>query len=462
MADVRARYRGGGGTDFAVASAYPNGECAHSVESASRDRGGVALAAVRIGQEQMREEPMAVLGSEATDHREALRVHLIGENLNALGAVKVVLEAVSEVALEVIEMSPQSAIEATEMADIAMLMFDDNEAGPLGYLQSRTGRSSRTLVFALLADRSPILMRRVLHAGADELFFLPLESADLARALIKLSERRRRAERLGGGVIYGVASLVGGVGVSAFSANLALAMRYVFGKRSAVVDLDLQNGGLNVMLHLEPEQTLASLIDFSTKLDSTKLEAALTKHPSGIYLLAAPKRLDDAERVTDLTVAAVLDLMRQLFDFVIVDCGSHVDEITVATWERCDELLYVVDHSRVAAHCARRFGELFGRLRLHLGEPRFILNKFDPQSPITEAAITQAMGADCFAKVPRDDRLFEKIQLRVQDLWQIAPNSALTRAIERLARRINAHREPEAEASEGLVARLLGAFGARA
>jgi pilus assembly protein CpaE len=405
---------------------------------------------------------MAALGLKAPDHRESLRVHLIGEDAATLGEVKAVLSAVTEPALKVVEMSPQAAIDETEVADIAMLVFDGNEAAPLGYLQSRAERSPRPIIFALLTDRSPVLMRRVLHAGADELLFLPLESGDLARALMKLSERRRRAERLAGGVIYGVASLVGGVGVTTLSANLALAMHYAFGKRSAVVDLDLQNGGLNLMLHLDPAQTIASLIDFSTKLDSIKLETALTKHPSGIYLLAAPRRLDDAERVTDLTVATVLDLMRQLFDFVVVDCGSHVDEITVAAWERCDELLYVVDQSRVAAHCAQRFSELFGRLGLRLDEPRFVLNKFDPQSAISEAVIAQSMGVGCFAKIPRADRIFEKIQLRVQDLWQMAPNSALARAIEELARRINARREPVAEAPEGFVARLFGAFGARA
>jgi pilus assembly protein CpaE len=405
---------------------------------------------------------MAALGLKAPDRREALRVHLIGETAEALGVVKAVLDAVSEPALEVVEMSPNAPVEEGEVADIAMVVFGANEAAPLGYLQTHAARSPRPIIFALLQDHSPTLMRRVLHAGADELLLLPLESADLTRALMKLNERRRRAERVGRGVIYGVASLVGGVGVSTLSANLALAMRYVFGKRAAVVDLDLQNGGLNVVLHLDPEQTIASLIEFTAKLDSIKIEAALTKHPSGIYLLAAPRRLDNAERVTDLTIAEVLDLMRQLFDFVVVDCGSHVDEITVATWERCDELLYVVDHSRVATHCARRFRDLFGRLGLRLDEPRFILNKFDAQNAITEEVIAQAMGVSCFAKIPRDDRMLEKMQLRVQDLWQLAPNSALARAIEALARRINARREPVVEVSEGFVARLFSVFGARA
>jgi hypothetical protein len=124
---------------------------------------------------------MAALGLKAPDRRESLRVHLIGENAEALGEVRAVLSAVSEPALKVIEMSPQAAIDETEVADIAMLVFDGNEAAPLGYLQSRSERSPRPIIFALLKDRSPVLMRRVLHVGADELFFLPLQSADLAR-----------------------------------------------------------------------------------------------------------------------------------------------------------------------------------------------------------------------------------------------------------------------------------------
>ena len=42
----------------------------------------------------------------------------------------------------------------------------------LGYLQAHSERTPRPLMCALLHERSPALMRRVLHAGADELMFL--------------------------------------------------------------------------------------------------------------------------------------------------------------------------------------------------------------------------------------------------------------------------------------------------
>jgi hypothetical protein len=55
--------------------------------------------------------------------------------------------------------------------------------------------------------------------------------------------------------------------------------------------------------------------------------------------------------------------------------------------------------------------------------------------------------------------MLEKMQLRVKDLWQVAPNSNLARAIETLARRINKRREAVADESPGLVSRLFHAFG---
>jgi hypothetical protein len=93
---------------------------------------------------------MAALGLKAPDRREALRVHLIGEDAEKLGAVKAVLSAVSEPALEVVEMSPQAPVEDGEVADIAMVVFRGNEAAPLGYLQTHAERSPRPIIFALL------------------------------------------------------------------------------------------------------------------------------------------------------------------------------------------------------------------------------------------------------------------------------------------------------------------------
>jgi pilus assembly protein CpaE len=378
--------------------------------------------------------------------------------------VKLALAALGDPPLEIIETAPgmNRPTNGGPPPDVTMVLFNGgNEEASLAYLQSQAEDEPRPVLFALVQERSPVLMRRILRAGADELLFLPLDAGDATRALLKISETRRKAERQAGGIIVSMVSTVGGVGVTSLTANLALALRYTLNKRVAVVDLDLQTGGLAVFLNLEPERTIMQLCENERKLDSIQLESALSKHSSGIYLLAAPKRIEDSELVSDKTIGAVLDLMRQLFDFVVVDCGGYIDENAVAAWERSDHLFYLLDQSIAAARCAWRFVDLFGRLGLSGVEPSFILGRYQPHHPISEEQITHTLGRPIYAKIPRDEKVLERVQLRAQDLWQVGPGSPLARAVEDLARRLATGGEASVEQSGGIVSRLLTVFGQR-
>ncbi|MGH8013235.1 MAG: AAA family ATPase [Candidatus Binataceae bacterium] len=396
--------------------------------------------------------------------RGALRVLLIGEVDERRAEVKAALNDLGDPPLEVVEAGPALNGSSNGVAppDVTMVLFNGgNEQAALAYLQSESEHQPRPVLFALMHERSPVLMRRVLRAGADELLFLPLEAGDAVRALLKISETRRKAERQMGGVICSLVSTVGGVGVTSLAANVALALRQVLDKRVALADLDLQTGGLSVFLNLEAERTIMQLCESDRKLDSLQLEAALTKHPSGVYLLAGPKRIEDSELVSDKTVAAVLELMRQLFDFIVVDCGGYIDENAVAVWERSDHLLYVLDQSIGAARCAWRFLDLFGRLGLSGVEPAFVLSRYVPHHPISEQQITHTLGRPIYAKIPRDERTLERMQLRGQDLWQVGPGSPLARAVEDLARKLAAGGELTLESGGGLIGRLWSALGRR-
>ena len=414
---------------------------------------------------------MAVTGSKAGSRRAVLRVRLVGEHVEQRHTLAAELGKITDPELEVSESGAQAAAEvgaagksssngtgaADGAADVVMVVFDGNEEVSLSYLRGQAEAEPRPVIFALLPERSPSLMRRVLRAGADELLFLPLEAGDATRALLKISEARRKADRRQGGVICSLVSMVGGVGVTSLAANLGLAMRNLLQKRVALVDLDLQSGGLAVFLNLEPERTITLLAEAQRKLDSIQLEAALTKHDSGVYLLAAPKRIEDAETVSDQTVGAALELMRQLFDFVLVDCGRHIDEKTVAAWEHSQEIFYILDQSIASARCAWRFIELYQRLGIKDVRPRFIINRFVEHHPISEEQISHTLARGISARLPRDDRLMERVQLQGQDLWRLAPSSQVARAVEDLARKIAAVDDGTAARNgSGFVARFLG------
>jgi pilus assembly protein CpaE len=406
---------------------------------------------------------VAGLGKRTEGKHGALRVQLVGEIDEQRAEVRMMLAALGDPTLEISESAPDGNGSAVS-AEVVMVLFNADESeAPVAYLQRQANAEPRPVLFALLHDRSSDLMKRVLRAGADELLFLPLDAGDVTRALLKISEARRREERHEGGQVVSLVSLIGGIGVTSLVANLGLALRYAFDRRVAVVDLDLQTSGLAVCLNLEPERTIMALTEGDRKLDSIQLESALSKHASGIYLLAAPKRIEDSELVTDATVGAIITLMRQLFDYVIVDCGTHIDANTVAAWEHSQHLFYVLDQSIGAARCAWRFVDLCSRLGLDGVDPNFVLSRFVPNHPISEDQLSHTLAAPIFSRIPRDEKVLERVQLAAQDLWQVAPNSPLAKSVEEFARRLESPSElTETESAGSIMSRLLLAIGARA
>jgi pilus assembly protein CpaE len=401
-----------------------------------------------------------VVGLKSEGRRSTMKVMLVGDPGEQRSQLKTVLAALAEPELEIVEGETATAANLSENAaappDATLVMVNGNEEAALSFLQSQSLHSPRPSLLAVLGARSAGLMKRALRSGADEILFMPLDPGEATRALLKISEARWRTERHEGGVVISVTSLIGGVGVTSLAANLALALESLH-KRVALVDLDLQTGGLAVFMNLDPEVTIMPLVRLERKLDSIQLESALTRHQSGVYLLAAPKRIEEGELVSDITVGTVLDLIRQLFDYVIVDCGDHVDENAVAAWERSEHLFYVLNQSIAAARCAWRFVDLFERLDLTSLEPRFILNRYSPSHPLTEKAIEATLARSIYAKIPSDDRTFESIEMKAQDLFQLAPSSPVAHAMLDLAALVMPRTEP-APLQETFMSRLKSAF----
>jgi len=395
-----------------------------------------------------------MLTEKTDDRRNSLKVLVVGEDGQQRRDIHSALAELSEPELEIAEVGPQLAGKLNHGTEVAMVVVDGSEDASLDFIQAQAQHSPRPALFALLHERSSNLMRRALRAGADEVLFLPMDHGDATRALLKISEARRRVERPGRGQVCSLVSITGGVGVTTLAANFALGLRCYCQKQVAIADLDFQSSDLSAVLNLEPDRNITALAESVKELDSIQLEAALCKHSSGIYLLPGPKRIEDAETITSGQVGAAVDLMRQLFDFVVVDCGRNIDETAIAVWERSDHLFYVLDQSLIAVRSAARFLDLFERLNLSGIEPSLVLNRYLPRNLITERQVSETLERPIYAKIARDDKACEQALNRAQDFRKVAPNSPLTKSLEDFVRRVAGAIEPQVEHSGGLFARL--------
>jgi pilus assembly protein CpaE len=385
-----------------------------------------------------------------------LRLLLLGDAAER-GEIRSVLLAVTEPQLEVREEQLESWRNGTSGdVDVVLFVFNRELRAQVVPAVPAGGEQSPVRI-VLIRDHSPQTIREALRSGADEVLFLPLDQGDLARVLLKISESRREVESAAAGKLISIVSITGGAGVTTVAANCALALAHSAGKRVALIDLDLQSGDLAVALNVETERGILDLNDTGMRLNSVQIESALTRHSSGVYLLAAPKRIEESEQIPASSVGLILGMMREMVDVVIVDIGRHIGDGSVAAWERSNQLLYVIDQSIGAMRGALRFLDLFGRLDLASVQPRFVVNRFLPRHPIGEKHIVNTLGRPLLARIPRDDAAMEQALGRGEDLWQAAPRSPLTRAFEALAQQITG--PVQRPKSAGLLSKILARNG---
>jgi pilus assembly protein CpaE len=391
--------------------------------------------------------------------RQPLRVAVGGGNAVGRAAVKEVFSHLPGVETEIVEFDDsQPAPEHELEVPLAAILLDpaEQQKWPAA-LQMHLSKVQRPLVVGLLADLSPELIRAALRAGADDVFSTPLTAAEVLRALLRAIELRRRAQEPKRSTVCSLVSVSGGLGVSHLTVNLGLAARRMLEKRTALIDLDLQAAPLSAMLEIAPEHTISELADPTSPIDSIRLESVLSKHESGLSLLAAPKLIEQAELVSAATVEAALKVLRDLFDVILIDCGTHLNESAVVAFEHSDRLLYVLNQSVIAVRAAQRFFNLYRRLGLKEVQPELIVNRYRASDPIRLEQIESALQLPVFATVPRDDPAFLEMQISGRDLWKISSGSSVRDAVEKLTRKLFVP-DQETASRPRLLSRLIAGF----
>src|SRR6185503_15861975 len=199
-------------------------------------------------------------------------------------------------------------------------------------------------VILLASGEASALLEQALEADVSDVLLLPQMTENVVFAIRKASHSGRKA---GGGTSHAgrrgrvvtVFSPKGGTGKTVTATNLASTFAKYEGKNTLLLDLDLQFGDAAIMLGLEPEKTIYDLVVAPGELDSEKLAGYITRHQSGLDILPAPLRPEDAELVTEAKLARLLEVARESYDVIVVDTSPFFHGPMLATLDRTDELL---------------------------------------------------------------------------------------------------------------------------
>jgi pilus assembly protein CpaE len=310
-----------------------------------------------------------------------------------------------------------------------------NPETTIGWISTMARDFPSLYIVALSEQNDSGLILRTIRAGGHDFLCKPVQEIDLLATAEKVSNLRlSRKENYGqAGKVLSVFSNKGGNGTTTIAVNLADALVRLTRKKVVVVDLVFSHGDVTMFFNVKAAYSLMDLARDVEKADYDFLHALLIRHASGIYILADPPVIEDAEKISATQVRDILSKLRSMFDYVILDTPHHFDDRTLTALEMSDIVLLVSLLNLPTLRNTQKCLELFGRLGLRDERVRLVLNRFLPDETISKEKVEEILGCPVFFSIPNDYPTMISAINRGRLLSEITPDKEVSKSFDRMA-----------------------------
>ncbi len=261
-------------------------------------------------------------------------------------------------------------------------------------IRTEEGTTGHVPIIMLTAEREVEQKVRGLRAGADDYLIKPFHPAELMARIKSLLARFAPHETLVGrpplGRVLAVYGAKGGVGTTTIAINAAIALHRELGRKVALVDGNLQFGDHRVFLDLGLDKK--SIVDIVTAptIDQDLVRQVMVKHNSGVDLLLAPPSPETAELVTQDHMPIIVEQLRGLYDYVLIDIDKRLDDINLGILEAADTMFVVMTADLSCLKNVRLVLETIGHLGYSAQKVQLVLNR---SNAFTGINVKNAEGA---------------------------------------------------------------------
>jgi pilus assembly protein CpaE len=347
------------------------------------------------------------------------------------------------------------------------VVFLHEEIGPQPYLDVMRDLALRrpgTATVLITNDAESATFVAAMEAGARGVIPYPFTFSEVQQRLQTAAEWARSMQRLvagdggadGGGVgarVAVIAGAKGGVGATTIAVHFGLDIIHeVPGYRVVLVDLDLEKGDVSSLLDVRYRTSLADLAKVADDLSARTVIDAVVPHESGLHILPAPMDVRDVEFVSPTAVRRIIALLRQHYDLVLIDAGSHVTPVQAAAVELADEVLSVTTADVLSLRAFRRQVRSWEQVGVRKADGvRLLVNKASrddevqpdtvrrlAQAPVVSAALPamfrrlEAAVNSRDASVVREQAWFDALRAIGQEVGLVRPGEQRPNAAELL------------------------------
>lgn len=324
--------------------------------------------------------------------------------------------------------------------DLAIVELGERAAdGEFDALRKLKENGGTKEIFLVSAKKEPDTIIRAMRTGISEFLPIPVDEAEAKDALRRFKARAGQAaqgQAQKKGKIITVLGSKGGVGSTTVAVNISAAIAAARGDRSLVciVDLGFPFGDVASFMDINAGTGLDEITGNIERLDSTYLMSALARHSSGVYVLPSSPGGGRPRTGSGHAVGRLLQLMRGLFDFIVIDAGKALDDGLLEALRFSEQIFMVAGQSIPSMVNLRKFMQVL----MDLGYPmeknlKIIVNMYRKKDPITSQEAEKSIGAKIFGTIPDDPEAASAALNQGKPLVSAAPKSHAAASLRDLA-----------------------------
>jgi pilus assembly protein CpaE len=258
-------------------------------------------------------------------------------------------------------------------------------------------------IFAIAAAAESDLILQAMRAGANEFFpWNPGGASQASRSMeesfngaVRRTAARREAASAGTrqpSVTHVFLGAKGGAGTTTVSVNCAVELARVTKRPTIVVDLKPCLGEVALFLGVRPRFTVLDAIENLHRLDKDFLKELVTKHKTGLDILAGSEQFDRPNAHDSSAIEELLRALAKLYDNIVVDAGNMINACAVAALYAAETVFLVTNPDVPSIRNAQRLVDRVRQLGAGSERVKVLLNRVSDNHMIAPKQIETALG----------------------------------------------------------------------
>lgn len=235
------------------------------------------------------------------------------------------------------------------LADVVILEMDGLRAEILQDIRHFIDkRGHETELFVTLPNADLQMVKRLVQNGVVDIIPQPVNRQELASALAGTRSRQKNAAVKAQSARNAVTAFMrthANAGGSFTALNVAWQLAAHFHKKTVLVDMDIQFGTVASELDIKSDSSLLEALRNPERIDKVFVETLITRHASGLDVLASPGDLSPSEYLNTKAVSRLISVLADTHEHVIINLPLFVNDAVIQVFRHSNPLFLITQGS---------------------------------------------------------------------------------------------------------------------